>query len=175
MDLGISREKPVGICYGMLSMEYLCTIVSRAIIRAVEGLKIVWPAGRKRKVIVWINILYLYPQHAFIFFFFGRWLLIIVHFTHGTDLRDGWLWGRRDRVLQLWKCLRRCREARGGCRQGRGSGSMQSRRHLCCTTAGFKFRTLMWPNVKSEMCCWKCIISSKWLPCKSQEWKLASG
>lgn len=36
----------------MLSVEYLCTIVRRAIIRALEGLKIVWPAGRKRKVIV---------------------------------------------------------------------------------------------------------------------------
>lgn len=35
----------------MLSVEYLCTIVSRAIVRAIEGLKIVWPAGRKCKII----------------------------------------------------------------------------------------------------------------------------
>lgn len=50
MALGISKEEPVCVCCG--NAERGVFIVSQAIIRAVEGLKIVWPAGKKRKVIV---------------------------------------------------------------------------------------------------------------------------
>jgi len=47
----MSKEEPVRVCRGSAEY-YLCTIVRRAIIRAIESLKIVWPAGRKCKVIV---------------------------------------------------------------------------------------------------------------------------
>lgn len=153
------------------SVEYLCTIVSWAVNRATKGLKITWPAGEKHKVIVWINIYCVYTPGMLFF----RQMSFNYSALRTWHISQREFWGWRDRLPWLWRCSGRRGKARGGCGQGGGSGSMKGRRPLPCKAAGFKFRTPMRPSVKSEMYCWKYIISFKWLPCKSQEWKLAWG